>query len=228
MVYVSRKVVYPAFIVAFSIIFFVMIYLFSMSQSLVVEESRVEIDGDSLVFYSTINNISNSYVRNISIDLVHSGGKTTYRVTDIPPNESTDVVISNIGFSDDLSYEVFIMAPFNRTIRLPFVLEEDTIRPVTAEVFLASSMVVGQEYDYLVKLCNVSSNALIDVRWSASTVGNYFEQPLIPQTLDLAINQCKNLNSTLTPIRPGTVRMNFMVSVGRLEQSYSHEIIINE
>lgn len=228
MVYVSRKLLYPAFIVIFSIVFFIMVYLFSISQSLVVEEARFELAGDSLVFYSTINNISNSYVRDISVDLIHSGGKTSYRVEDIPPNESREVVIKDIVFSDDLVYDIFILAPFNRTIRLPFVLEEDTIRPVTAEVFLTGEMVVGEDYDYIVKLCNVSNNALIDVRWSASTNESYFDQPLIPQVIDLGINQCKNLNSTLTPIKSGIARLKFVVSVERLEQSYQHEIFISE
>lgn len=163
MVYVSRKVVYPAFIVSFAIVFFVLIYFFSISQSLVVENSRVEIDGDSLVFYSEVTNISNNYVRNISLDLVHSGGKTTYRINDLSPNESTEVVVRNISFSDNLTYDVFIKAPFNRTINIPFILEQETVRPVTAEVFLNSSMIVGQEYDYVVTICNVSNNALIDV-----------------------------------------------------------------
>jgi len=228
MIYVSRKILYPAFIIIFTIVFFVIIYYLSFSQSLEVENSRVEITGDALTFYSKINNISNNYVRGITVNLFQVDSQNAYKVKDLAPGESVDVEIKNIAFSDDLKYDIFISAPFNRVIKLSFVLDEATVRPVTADVSLAKEMQVGEKYNYAVKICNISNTALLGVLWTTVVNNAYFEESFIPQTIDLEINQCKNLNSTLTPIRPGNVRMNFNLKVGDLEQNNVYDIIITE
>ncbi len=228
MIYVSRKILYPAFIVAFTFIFFIIVYFFSFSQSLEVESSRVEIDGETLSFYSKINNISNNYVRGITVSLFQINSQNAYKVKDLAPGESVDIEIKDITFSDDLKYDVFISAPFNRVIKLPFTLDESTVRPVTADVTLAKEMKIGEKYSYSVKICNISNTALLDLLWSTTVNGAYFEESFIPQTIDLAINQCKNLNSTLTPIRPGNVRMNFNLKVGKLEQNSIYDLSISE
>ncbi len=228
MVYVSRKMLYPAFIVAFTIVFFTIVYFLSFSQSLLVESSRVELDGESLVFYAKITNTSNNYVKNITIDLVQLESQNSYKVKDLAPGESVDVEIKGILFSSDLKYDVFVLAPFNKTIKLSFTLDESTIRPVTAEVTLAKNMKVNGKYDYLVKICNISNTVLNDVLWTATVSSSYFEENFIPQTIDLSINQCKNLNSTLTPIRPGNIKINFNLKVGKLEQNYSQDLVITE
>lgn len=228
MIYVSRKILYPLFIVIFSIIFFVIIYFLSFSQSLQVENARVEITGDSLTFYSTITNISNNYVKGITINLFQVDSQNAYKVKNLAPNESVDVEIKDIKFTDDLKYDIFVSALFNRPIKLSFTVDEATVRPVTAEVDLAKNMKIGEKYAYKVKICNISNTALLGVLWSTSVNGSYFEESFIPQTIDLEINQCKNLNSTLTPIRPGDVKLNFNLKIGDLEQNSSYNLSISD
>lgn len=228
MVFVSRKVLYPSFIVVFSIVFFTLVFFFYFSSGLVADNSSVEIDGDSVVFKTTITNVSNHIIRNIRVELLQEDVDKSVKVGDLRPDENVDVIIDKIPFTNDLYYEVKIDAFLNRPVNLFFTLDESNVRPVDTNVMLAKDMRVGESYDYSVKLCNISNNALIDVFWSESAIGNYFDEVFVPRTIDLGIGECKNLNSTLTPIRPGNVEINFNLRVGKLEQNLEYEIVVVE
>jgi hypothetical protein len=228
MVYISRKIIYPSFVVIFSLVFFILLYFFYFSDGLEVSEESIEIVGQSIIYRSIVTNTSMHYVRDVKVDIIDEEFNNSYRIKDLAPGESVDVEIDNIPIVNDYQYDLVISGFLNRPKRFEFSLEASTVRPVDAEVNLASEMQVGTEYNYFVKLCNVSNNALTDVMWSESIEGSYFEQPLIPRTIDLSVNECKNLNSTLTPIREGDIVLDLRLRVGKVEQNYEYNISIDK
>jgi hypothetical protein len=228
MVFVSRKIVYPIFILVFILIFFSMIFLFSFNQVLAVSNANIEFTGENIALKADINNISNSVVRNVELIVITKNNSETFKLKDLNVGENFEL-IKELKLSEDLSYEIFIRAPFSRPIRLFFELDQSTIEPVKAVVQIASNMTVGQEYDVVVRLCNESNNDLLDVAWSTSSQQKFFEEAFVDRTLvnGLRINECENLYSTLTPIKVGDARINFSLKVGSLIQNYSHVVRIS-
>jgi hypothetical protein len=224
MLYVPRKILYPLFVLLFIVIFFSIISLMSFSQSLNVRDTSVEVVGDKVIFKATIENVSNHIVEGVTIVFSTKEKEVSEKVSVINPNESLEVAYE-LPFSEDLKYDVYISSPFNRPINLFFELDETTVKPVKAEVNLAKGMVVGNKYDMVVRLCNESQSDLFDVYWVESVQGSFFEEPFFPRTVSLRVNECKNLYSTLTPISPGVVKINFTLRVGQLEQE--NEYVVN-
>ncbi|MBT4191939.1 MAG: hypothetical protein HOE11_01390 [Candidatus Diapherotrites archaeon] len=225
MVFVSRKIVYPVFLVIFAIAFFTLVYFVSFSPQVLVENTSVDFVGDGIVLKAEINNISNHYVRDAEIVVAMAGEEITAKLDPLAPKEVFNVVMP-LPVSKDLRYDVFVNIPFRKSLHLPFELNESTVKPVNATVQLTSSMVVGATYDYTVKLCNVSENSLSEVSWNEHVRGNYFEESLFPRTISLPKNECKNLYSTLTPIKSGQVKIDFTLGVGGIEQNSSHTVNI--
>lgn len=225
MVYVSRKIVYPVFILFFTIIFFSIIFLVSFNQVLSVDDASIEIVGGKIILKSNISNISNHLVRDSKMLIQMDEIQSIVKIKDLSPGEKFEV-ISELPFVETLKYEVFVSSPFSKSIKLFFEIDETTVRPVKAQVQLASNMIIGKKYDVVVSLCNVSNNDLFEVIWLENTVGKYFDESFFQRSVPLKINECKNLYSTLTPITPGEVQMDFILRVGSLEQKYSHKIII--
>jgi hypothetical protein len=229
MVFVSRKIVYPVFVIVFILVFFSIIFLFSFNQVLAVNNASIEFTGSSIVLKADINNISNSVVRNPELVVITKNNSETFKLKDFNVGEKFELV-KELKLSEDLSYEIFIRAPFSRPIRLFFELDQSTIEPVKAVVQIANNMRVGQEYNVVVRLCNESKNDLFDVAWGASSEQKFFEEAFVNRILvnGLRINECENLYSTLTPIKTGNARINFVLRVGSLIQDYSHVVIISD
>ncbi len=223
--FISRKIVYPVFIIVFAIIFFTLIYFISFTQVLTVENASLELVGDQVLLKADIVNNSNHSIDDAQVKVVMNNEERVAVVQSISANDRVEFT-TEIPFSENLQYEVYITSSFNRPVHLHFELDETTVRPVTAEVQLTSSMTVGNKYDMIVRLCNVSESDLFEVYWIESVEGSYFEEPFFPRTVSLGVNDCKNLNSTLTPINPGMAKMKFVLRVGKLEQNYSHTITI--
>jgi hypothetical protein len=225
MVFVSRKIVYPIFIVIFAIAFFTIVYFVSFSQQLSVENASVEFVGEKIVLNADIVNNSNHFIRDAEIVVEMKDEETTAKLDPLAPKEVFSVVMP-LPVSPDLKYDVFVNVPFRKPLHLFFELNESTVKPVNATVQLTTNMIVGEEYDYIVKLCNVSENDLFEVSWKESVVGDYFAEPLFPRTISLGENECKNLYSTLTPINSGQIKIDFILGVGGIEQNSSHTVNI--
>ncbi|MFA5763217.1 MAG: hypothetical protein WC915_00205 [archaeon] len=227
MVYVSRKIIYPVFLIAFVLVFFSIIFFFLFSQGLDVRDPYVGVTGEKVVFNATIKNISNHLIKDIEIVVKNNNTEITRVLPFLNAGDKNFVEIE-MDFSTDLKYDVYVNAAFNRTTHFAFELEEDTIKPVEAKVELESNMVVGQEYKMLVSLCNKSNNDLYDVSWVEKVEGNYFKESFFPRTLVIEKDQCKTFYPTLTPLVPGKANIEFVLRVGGLEQKYSHTITISD
>jgi hypothetical protein len=223
--YISRKVVYPVFIVLFAIAFFTLIYFVSFSQQVSVENASVELVGEEVLLKADIINNSNHFIRDAELLVVMSGEETTAKLDPLGPKEVFNVVMP-LPISSDLRYDVYVNVPLRKPLHLFFELEESTIKPVTASVQLVSNMVIGQKYNYIVKLCNISENDLSEVTWIELFEGTYFAEETFPRTTSIQKDECKNLYSTLTPINPGQAKINFALKVGEIEQNSSHVINI--
>jgi hypothetical protein len=226
MLYIPRKIIYPLFILLFIIVFFSIIFLISFNQSLNVTNTSVEVVGDSVLFKATLENVSNHSIDGITINFSTKTQDFSEKIRALGPKESVEVVYE-LPFSEDLKYDVYVSSLFNRPINLFFELDQTTVKPVNAEVKLANEMVIGNKYDMVVRLCNESQSDLFDVYWLESVEGDFFKEPFFPRTVSLRVNECKNLYSTLTPIRSGKARMNFILRVGQLEQESSYNINIS-
>ncbi len=225
-----RKVVYPFFVIIFAFIIFSMVFLVSLSQSLVASDVSFSVSGEYVVLKMTIENTSNHTVDDPEVILVYGGEKKSIKVKSkdnfLAPGEKYDLVAS-IPLSESTQYEVFLVAPFNRTLRYDFSLDSSTLEPVNAVVNINSNMIVGTKYDVSVRLCNVSDSSLYNVEWTESVNGSFFEESLVPRQVSLSANECKNLYSTLTPVRSGKASLSFSLKVGEIIKKYSHEVNIS-
>ncbi len=233
MVYISRKIVYPIFILLFAIVFFSVIFLFSFNQVLKVDDAELEFFGDKIIFTAKVSNISNHLVRNSELLIRMGDQERIAKIKDLAVGESFEV-ISELPFSESLQYEVFVTTPFSKPIKMFFELDESTVKPVVAEVQIGSDspissiMTIGKKYDVTVSLCNVSKNDLFEVIWFETVNENFFEEKFFPRSISLRINECKNLYSTLTPINSGEANLTFVLRVGSLEQKESKIITVGE
>lgn len=225
MVYISRKIIYPIFLLVFTIVFFSIIYLSTFSQALKVDNSSIDFYGQEVILKVEIENISNRVIDDAQILVKMSEGEKSKKIPVLNPNDKNFFEIT-LPFSSDLKYDVYILSPFNKTIYFPFELEQSTVNPVSVKVQIDGDMIIGEEYDLTYTLCNESQNNLHDVYWITQVEGDYFENfNSIVQTVDLDISECRNLYILeLTPIKQGQARIIFKLKVGGLE-SESEKII---
>ncbi|HNV01133.1 MAG TPA: hypothetical protein PKK60_01755 [archaeon] len=227
-----RKVIYPFFVVVFCIVILVLFYLYFFSEPLRVFESSISVAGEDLVLNIGVENISNHIVKDIQV-VIGSGVDKKIALLKpkdnfLSPGEKYTTIIK-FPLIDSNFYEVNIQSPFIRDLKLLFEIEESTLRPVKAEVFIPSKMVVGKKYDIVYKLCNISNNHLFEVSWLETVDNKYFSGDYFLKTISLNVDECINLYSTLTPISSGDTRISFLLKVGSLEQKLSKEIeILNE
>jgi hypothetical protein len=227
MVDVPRKVIYPVFLIAFALVFFSIIFFVTISQGLDVRDPYVGVTGEKVVFNATIKNISNHVIKDIEIVVVNNNNEIKKILPLLEAGDKNFVEIE-MDFSTDLKYDVYVNALFNKTTYFAFELDEDKVNPVEAKVEIASNMIVGQEYQMLVSLCNKSNNNLYNVFWVEKVEGNYFKESFFPRSLVIEKDQCKTFYPTLTPLVPGRANIEFVLRVGGLEQKYSHTIIISD
>ncbi|MBT4870729.1 MAG: hypothetical protein HON47_04095 [Candidatus Diapherotrites archaeon] len=225
MVYISRKIVYPIFVLIFAIAFFMLIYFVSFSQDLSISNAEFDFSGDKIVLKMDINNTSNHYLRDIEVIVVMGQEESSYIIEELGPREGYKFE-EEFEITEGLKYDVYVKAPYNITKHFPLELDETTVRPVLAKVNLNSEMRVGEEYNVLVTLQNVSKSDISDVIWITTSEGTFFEESFFPRTVSLKSGESKTLYSTLTPISPGVVNLTFTVKIGNIENDFEHEIII--
>lgn len=224
-----RKIIYPFFVVVVCLVILALIFLYFFTDPLKVYESSISVSGENLILNLGVENVSSHLVRDIEV-IVLTGGvakSTKLKPQDnfLNPKEKYSTIIE-IPIIDQNVYEIYVQSPFNRPAKLFFELEESTLRPVKAEVIMPSKMIVGQSYDVVYKLCNVSNNNLFEVSWLETVDKKYFEGDYFLKTISLRVNECINLYSTLTPINRGETRVSFLLKVGLLEQKLSQEVTL--
>jgi hypothetical protein len=236
--YVMRRTVYSFFLVAFAIIFFIMIYWASFGQSLEISDTVMGVKGSMAELRMGIKNASNHAIRGIQVFVKTNDNASpnkqlvqSFPVRDLNAGE-TAAFSQELEIPDDLSYVVEVRAPFNRTISIPFTLDDATVNPVSIEVGLSGNgpgdwqMDVGKEYSLTKKICNRARDALSSVEWEESVNGNYFKEPMFPTAFSLEIQQCKSFVSRLTPTTPGMVTFKFRVIVGELRKEIERQVQI--
>ncbi|MCX6801122.1 MAG: hypothetical protein NTZ73_02945 [Candidatus Diapherotrites archaeon] len=236
--YVARRTVYSFFLAAFAIIFFIMIYWASFEQSLKIGDPMMGVKGSKAELKIEIRNESNHAIRDIQVFVKTNDNASpnkqlvqSFPVPDLNAGE-TAAFSQELEIPDNLSYVVEVRAPFNRTISIPFTLDDVTVNPVSIEVGLSENgpddwqMSVGKEYSLTKKICNRARDALSSVGWEESINGNYFEEPMFPTAFSLEILQCKSFVSRLTPTTPGMATFKFKVIVGELRKEIEKQVQI--
>lgn len=223
MVFVSRKIVYPFFLVVFSLFIFGIIYISVLSSSLAVNDPSVSVVADKIVLKMQIENKSSHEIKGISVLVKNGISDTVFFLKGseagsmLGPNEKYDFVAS-IPLGEALNYSVEIKSLLNKSLFLNFNLEQSTIDPVKAEVALPKELVVGQEYTYPVKLCNKSDNDLSEVYWIPAAKEGDFKEVFYEQVISLKKASCETLYSTLTPNKTGDLGLSFLMKVGSIEK----------
>ena len=225
MVYVSRKIIYPMFVLVFAIAFFMLIYLVSFSNDLSVSNAEFGFSGDKLVIMMDINNVSNHFVRDIEVIVVNGNDVTNLIIEELAPGAQY-LFEREFDISENLVYDVYVKAPFNITKRFTKELEATTIRPVLASIFIEPELKVGQQYNPILTFKNVSESDLSEVVWITSSEGDYFEEEFFPRKFPLKSGESKSLPTTLTPKVPGSVKLTFILKVGNIEYVEEHTVII--
>ena len=226
MVFVSRKIVYPFFLVIFSLFLFGIIYISILSSSLLVNDPSVSIVGDKIVLKMQIENKSNHEISGINV-LVKNGViergfflKGAIESSSLIAGEKYDFVAA-IPLGEGLNYSIEIKSLFNKSVFLNFELEQSTIDPVKAEVALPSKLIVSQEYTYPVKLCNQSNNDLSEVTWVPNAQPGDFKETFYEQVISIKKSSCETLYSTLTPNKVGNLGLSFLMRIGSIEKRTS-------
>jgi hypothetical protein len=226
MVFVSRKIVYPFFLIIFSLVIFGIVFIAFLSNTLVVNNSSVSIVGDKIVLKMQIENTSNHEIGGINI-LVKSGIidrgfflKDSQGASTLKPNEKYDFVAA-IPLGEGLNYSVEIKSLLNKSVFLNFELDQATIDPIKAEVKLPSKLIVGEEYTYSIKLCNQSNNDLGEIYWVPNAQPGEFKETFYEQVIDIKKSSCETLYSTLTPNRTGNIGLSFLLRIGTIEKRSS-------
>jgi hypothetical protein len=225
--YVPRKVIYSFFLMIIVSVIILLVLFVSFSQALKVSDAQISVIGTEAELGMVILNTSGHMVRDAVVVIDTGERVVNEKIPGLAPGEDYNF-LKRLEIPQDLLYKVTIAAPYNQPININFEINESTIDPVTAEVTLSKTMVVGETYDLQVNLCNISPSTLPDVRWQESFSGTYFSEESLSRSISLDLSQCKYLYSTLTPIKAGLTKIDFKLIVGSAEKNYSQELIIVE
>ncbi|MDD3086131.1 MAG: hypothetical protein PHD80_03465 [Candidatus ainarchaeum sp.] len=230
MFFVSRKLIYPFFLIMFSLVIFGLVFISFLNNSIIVNDPSVSVSGSNLVLKMQIENTSNHAIRGVNV-LVRNGIiergfflKGSDKNSVLNPGEKFDFVAA-IPLEEVLSYSIEVRALFNKTIFLDFELDESTIDPIKAEVYLPKKLVYGREYTYPVKLCNESNNDLDEVYWIPSSSAGDFKEVFYEQIVSIKKGSCETLYSTLTPNKVGNLSLFFLMRIGSIEK---RELVVIE
>ena len=223
MVFISRKVVYPIFVLIFAIAFFILIYTVSFSQDLSVSNAQFDYSGDKIILKMDINNVSNHFVKNVEVLVINGNKENSNIIKLLAPGEYYQFE-EEFDLSEHLQYDVYVKAPFNITKYFPIELNQTTIRPVLVNISIDPEMKVGVQYKPSISFMNVSESDISEVVWITSSEGDFFEEDFFPREFSLRVGESKFLPATFTPKAPGEVKLTFILKVGNIE--YEQEKVI--
>ena len=225
MIFISRKVIYPMFVLVFAIAFFMIIYLVSFSSDLSISNAVFDYGGDEIVIKMDINNTSNHYVRDIEVRIVNGTDESSLTIDEIPPGGQYKFE-ERFDSSENLIYDIYVVAPFNITKHFTKELEATTIRPVLASISIDSKMKVGVDSQLILTFENVSQSDISKIIWITSSEGDYFEGDFFPREFSLKSGESKALPVLFTPKAPGIVKLTFILKVGNIEYKEEHTVTI--
>jgi hypothetical protein len=224
--YIPRKFIYSFFLSVAILIIIVIVIFTSFSQNLQIVGAEVLVIGTKGAIVMNLENISQHPVNNARVVIEFGSSSVEEYIPNLLPGQDYNFY-KELDIPEDGLYKVSILSPNNTPIRVNFELSSSTIDPVTAEVILSRTMVLGEKYENLsVKLCNVSTNNLPDVKWVESFSSQYFLEEGLSRSVSLNEGACKTLYFTLTPIKAGTTKIDFKLNIGAMEKSLSQELII--
>jgi len=231
MVYVKRKVLYPFFIVVFTVIFFSVLYMVFIYQPVSFINPRITLNGNHFDMTMVVRNNSNHAITDVNF-LIDLGGEQSVAPLNacncLAPKEDVNVLIKLAFPKERLYYDVQLVSPFMRPARLIVPIEQSMIHPVEANVFMdTNNFVVGRTYKIRVDLKNVSKENLYDVSWSKESEGGFFKDDSIPVSVNLLLGESQSLYLTLTPISPGTTKVTFVLKIGNLEERFEQTVKIS-
>ncbi|VVB74233.1 Uncharacterised protein [uncultured archaeon] len=241
MVYAPRKITFPFFIIVFSIVFLGMLYLVFLNKPIDVSDNPqpvVSVVGDKVVLKMTLVNNTKTIVNGITVEVRSDQYNRSFFLksgkedSNLAPGERYDFV-AELPVSKTLKYDVLIYAPFSAPKLLNFKLNEENINPISANVEnFPTALFVGENYDYLTKICNISKTNISEVRWFATADRGYFKEQdaitgdFVGRAVGVDSSQCKTFYSTLTPIKAGNVQFVFRWKVGDIEQQATKDAVI--
>ncbi|MFA6320002.1 MAG: hypothetical protein WCX66_03700, partial [archaeon] len=111
MFFVSRKLVYPFFLIMFSLVIFGLVFISFLNNSIIVNDPSVSVSGSNLVLKMQIENTSNHAIRGVNV-LVRNGIiergfflKGSDKNSVLNPGEKFDFVAA-IPLEEVLSYSI--------------------------------------------------------------------------------------------------------------------------
>jgi len=225
MVYAPRKIVYPLFVIIFSLVFFSMLFLAFFNQSIDVLDPSVSVSGTDVVIKLTLVNNSMHAIDGVRVVVSSESeekafflrGSNDSQKSSLAAGEKFDFV-ATFPVTQTLKYKVVISAPFNKPVPIDFTLEQSTIDPVRAEVSLPAKLYVNEKLEYPVKLCNISGTDLPEVIWVENAEGGDFKETFFERSVSLKVSECKTIFSIITPQKTGNINLGFSLKVGALEK----------
>ena len=238
MVFVSRTIAYPFFVVVILLSFFALLYIAFFNQAITVDNanSSVSISGDQIVVKIPMQNSTNHVINDVKVTIKSETGERAFYIKGSPaaailaPGEKYEFLAA-IPLGESYSYTAVVSAPFNRPINIKIDLDQGTVDPVDAQVSLPTNLVAKKEYTYSVKLCNVSQSDLAEVFWVENAETGDFKENSPPasffeRSVSLEKDECKTIYSTLTPIKTGEVTIGFSMRVGALKKEVSKVLTV--
>jgi hypothetical protein len=226
MVLVHRSTILIVFSLVVLAIALLIFYMLFLNQSLELVNTSYELSGQDLVFYSTIKNNKDYNINNINFTVEVAGKKYSKLIDSIDGNQNFPIVVE-LPLTEPYKYDVFVSAPFAKTIHFPFQLDEKIVHPVETTISLDNQMSTNKDYELGVEICNVSQGDLIDIAVIINTPENYFDSKPIPTSTSLAKDKCKHLNYTLTPIKNGDIIIGVVTRVNKLELVQEKNVVIS-
>lgn len=224
MFFVSRKIVYPFFLIIFSLVVFGIVFISFLNNSIVVNNPSVSVSGSNVILKMQLENVSNHSIRGVNVLVKNEVIERTFFLklseskSILNPNEKFDFV-AEIPLEESLKYFVEVRSLFNKTVFLDFELEESTVDPVKAEVSIPPlPLIYGKSYTYPVKLCNISNNDLSDIYWVPIASAGEFKETFYEQVISIKKSTCETLYSTLTPNKTGNLDLSFLMKIGSIEK----------
>jgi hypothetical protein len=241
MVYAPRKITFPFFIIVFTIVFLCILYVGFLNRAVDVSSDTkpvVSVAGDKVVLSMTIVNNTKTIVRGVMVEVRSDQYnrsfflKETEELSFLAPQEKYEFT-KELPISKSLKYVVSVSAPFSAPKLLSFEIDAETINPLKAYVDnFPRNPVVGEVYEYLTKICNLSKSNLPEVHWYSGGERGFFKEQdavtgeFVGRTLSIDSAQCKTFYSTLTPIKAGNLQLVFKWKVGELEKQEIKDVVI--
>jgi hypothetical protein len=230
-VQVSRKIVYPFFILVFGIIFFILIFSAFFSEALAVEDISISSASSTKpLMYFTVVNKSTQVLKDVYYS-VYSGGEIKKNLVGggvMNPLSKVEIVVELPDYTVR-EYGLTVEAQFVRPKKIVVPVQTSTYAPVemTVNITNKTNMTVGVVQEISILLCNKSQSSLAEIVLNKNYDAEYFNERAVPIRTPLNANQCKTIESGITPKKVGQTQMTFELIVGSMKRQVTETVTIN-